>query len=282
MKLSPSLILSAAALSAFGFGGCGKPKDAGNAGAAVAPQETGSAQEAAPGKEAPHSRAVGLRELASAPAAGEAAASASPGLSDAPSDAGRDPAVPGVPAELLASDKAYEAWFKKHGLDLNEPKMLDADPDSDGFTNREEFLADTDPKDANARPGVHKVMRLKAYHEVRVPLLLESVEGQMARIRQEAGGETKLETVTVGQMVGGLKVSRVAARRVTDKGGHPADLSRVELEDLATREKVVLVKDLPAKSSASYADLRKRGDAQSSSRPTVLLARGSLAGLRRH
>lgn len=259
MKISPSLILSAAALSVFVFGGCRKPKDAGNAGAAVAPQETGSAQGAAPGKEAPHSRAVGLRELAPEPAAGAAAASALPGSSDAPSDApsdaGRDPAVAGVPAELLASDRAYEAWFKKHGLDLNDPKMLDADPDSDGFTNREEFLADTDPKDANARPGVHKVMRLKAYHEVRVPLLLEAVEGQMARIRQEAGGETKLETVTVGQMVGGLKVSKVAARRVTDKGGHPADLSRVELEDLATREKVVLVKDLPAKSSASYAVL---------------------------
>lgn len=255
MNTFPSFILSAVAFSVFGFAGCGKPKDEGKGGTKLPAEETGSVQRAAPVKDAPHSGAVGLREIAPEPVPGGGSTSASPSVSDAPPADGIDPAVAGVSADLLAGDKAYEAWFKKHGLDLNDSKMLDADPDSDGFTNREEFLADTDPRDANARPGVHKVMRLKSYHEIRVPLLLEAVEGRMARIRQEFAGETKLETVVVGQMVGGLKVSKVSARRVIDKGGHPADLSRVELEDLATREKVVLVKDLPAKSSASYAVL---------------------------
>jgi hypothetical protein len=266
MKLTPRWILSVILLSACAFAGCGKRKETGKeTGKEIRPtplQENAPEQAVAPVKEAPHSRAVALRELALEANSDGSSQGSVASASNTHSAAGGDSAVPGVPDDLIASDKAYEAWFKKHGLDLSDPKMLDADLDSDGFTNREEFLGDTDPRNANSRPGVHKVMRLKAYHEVRVPLLLEAVEGHMARIKHEGGGETKWETVGVGQMVGGLKVLKVSARRLTDKGGHPADLSRVELENLATREKVVLVKDLPARSSASYAVLTsEKGEA---------------------
>ncbi len=164
-----------------------------------------------------------------------------------------DPAVADVPAELLASDRAYEAWFQKYHLDLNDPKMLDADPDGDGATNRDEFMADTNPNDPSARPGVHKVIRLKEYSEVRVPLVLQSVEGQKANIRH-ADGE-KAESVVVGGTIGGMKVEKVMARREVDKNGEAVDLSRVELSDPATKQKVVLVKDLVAKSNATSAVL---------------------------
>src|SRR3954470_19568079 len=87
-----------------------------------------------------------------------------------------------VPADLLADDAAYEAWFKKYGLDLNDPKMLDSDADHDGFTNKEEFLADTNPNDANSRPGVHASIRLKEFTEVRVPYTLRGVDGETARV----------------------------------------------------------------------------------------------------
>ena len=166
-----------------------------------------------------------------------------------------DPAVADVSADLLAADKAYEAWFKKYHLDLNDPRMLDADPDGDGATNREEFMADTNPVDPNSRPGIHKVMRLKEYNEVRVPLILESVDGHTAKIKHVGEGEQKTDAVTVGQSVGNLKVSKMQSRRVTDKGGQPVDLSRVDLEDAVTKEKVVLVKDMPARSATTSATL---------------------------
>ena len=160
-----------------------------------------------------------------------------------------------VPAELLASDKAYEAWFKRYNLDLSDQTMLDADADGDGASNRDEFMADTNPRDPNSRPGVHPFIRLKEYHEVIVPLMLESIDGEVARVKHTDDAESKTESVRAGQMINGMKVARLVVRRETDKHGEPTDLSRVELEDPATKERVVLVKNLPAKSAASSAVL---------------------------
>jgi len=166
---------------------------------------------------------------------------------------GSQPGLADVPADLLASDQAYEAWFKKYNLDLNDRKMLDADADGDGASNRDEFMADTNPRDPNSRPGIHPFIRLKEYREVRIPLIVESVEGEVARIRHTGEGEDKVETVRAGQTINGMKVNRVIVQRELDKHGEPADMSRVELDDPTSKERVVLVKDMPAKSAASSA-----------------------------
>ncbi len=193
--------------------------------------------------------------VTSAPVADAAPSTDQPTTVAAREAAAVDPAVSDVPAELLASDRAYESWFKKYSLDLNDPTMLDADPDGDGATNRDEFMADTNPLDPNSRPGIHKVMRLKKYAEVRVPLVLQSVSGRTAKIRT-TDGEEKVESLSVGDSIGGMKVEKVTERHaVIDKTGTPVDLSRVELENPTTKEKVVLVKDLTSKSAATSAVL---------------------------
>ncbi len=161
----------------------------------------------------------------------------------------------GIPAQLLAGDQAYEGWFKRHGLDLKDPRMLDADPDGDGFTNREEFLADTDPRDANSRPGIHKTLRLKEYKEVRVPLLLESVNGNTARIRLLEAEAQRSVTVEAGQTVHGMRVLKVLETHESDKSGQMMDRSRVELMDSEAKVRVILVKDMPSRSAASHAVL---------------------------
>ena len=166
-----------------------------------------------------------------------------------------DPALAEVPAELLASDGAYEVWFKKHGLDLTDPTMLDTDSDGDGSSNRDEFTADTNPRDPNSRPGIHRFMRLKSYTEVKLPLILESTDGDSARIKRTGEAEAKTETVRTGQTIDGMKVERVISRYDTDKNGQRVNISRVVLGDPASKEKVVLVKDMPARSAASSAIL---------------------------
>ena len=160
-----------------------------------------------------------------------------------------------MPQKLLATDRAYEAWFKRHGLDLNDPQMLDQDPDGDGFSNRDEFLADTDPKDGKSRPGIHRTLRLKEYREVRVPLMLEEVKGENARIRLLEEGEGKSQTVSVGKEILGMRVEKVVYEMDSDKNGQPVDRSWVELLDAEKKGRVVLVKDVSARSEASTAVL---------------------------
>jgi hypothetical protein len=180
-------------------------------------------------------------------------------------DPSKDPGAAGQKLAVAAhlpgaggDTSAYEAWFKKYHLDLNDPKMLDADPDGDGFTNREEFLAGTDPLDPNSHPptvAARTSIKLKEYNEVRLPVVLEAVEGDKARLKRIEGGEGRVETVKAGDTLHGLPltVEKVESKQDVDKNGDPVDLSRVTLTDATTKEKVVLMKDLPAKTSASYA-----------------------------
>ncbi len=163
-------------------------------------------------------------------------------------------AVTTTPA--LPPEEGYEAWFKKHNLDLNDPAMLDADTDGDGFSNRDEFMANTDPRDPNSRPGIHNQMRMKQYTEVRVPVILEEVNGETARVRRMDGAE-RTETVRAGQTVKGLhwKVERMANKQDVDKNGDPVDLSSLTLIDTDTNEKTILAKGLPSRTNDTFAEL---------------------------
>ncbi|MDB6150029.1 MAG: hypothetical protein JWQ44_1477 [Chthoniobacter sp.] len=154
-------------------------------------------------------------------------------------------------SEGTAGNAEFEAWFKKHNLDLNDSGMLDADPDGDGASNRDEFLADSNPNDGASRPGIHKSIRLTEYQEVRLPIVVESVEGGTARIRR-TDVEGKVETVKAGDTLRGLpiKVSRVEKVQETDKSGTPIDRSFVAVEDSGTKERMMLVKDMPARAGS--------------------------------
>ncbi len=203
------------------------------------------------------------KEEAKSEAAPKPATAKAPGDTAAPLPEGSEPAAApapdtdqgAIPADLAAADAAYEAWFKKHTLDLADPKMLDDDPDSDGFTNREEFLADTNPRDPNSRPGVAKGLRLKEFVRKDLPFVLKSVQGGTAQIERDEEGVKRTETVKQGQPLKNTsyRVMRVQSRPMKDKDGNAVDASRVTLEDPATKQRVELVKDLPARSTASHA-----------------------------
>lgn len=151
---------------------------------------------------------------------------------------------------------AYEAWFGKYRLDLNDPKMLDADADGDGASNRDEFLADTNPRNASSHPptgAAQAPLRFTEYNEGKLPLVLESVRGGKAVIKN---GDLR-ETVVEGDRIRGLplRVTKISDRKTSDKEGAPTDRSQVLLEDTATQATITLVKGLPAKTTATHAVL---------------------------
>jgi hypothetical protein len=161
-----------------------------------------------------------------------------------------------TPAEAV-SNADFEAWFRKYGLDLNDKNMLESDPDQDGFSNREEFLADTDPKNPNSRPGVSKTMRVKEYTEVNLPFILRGVEGSTATVEFTAERAGQREKVKAGDTIRGtrLRVDRVTAGADTDKHGEKVDMSQILLTDSESQDRIVAVKDLSTPTSASFATL---------------------------
>jgi hypothetical protein len=167
------------------------------------------------------------------------------------------PPAPEAENALLASlpqeDRArYDAWFKKHNI-AGDPETMDKDTDGDGYSNREEFLADTNPRDPNSLPGVLEGVSVKSLNEVKVPILLREVKGGKARVqRVDTGGE---EELTTGGQPKGLpyKVTSMKHEVKADKHGVFTDVSNMTLENSATKEVVILIRDLPAKSSETHA-----------------------------
>lgn len=166
------------------------------------------------------------------------------------------PAVPTEDPQLIGlspADKAkFEAWFKKYNL-TSDSATMEQDADGDGYSNREEFLAMTNPRDPKSLPGVLEGAALKGTEEVPVPLILREVKDGKARVEHT---ESKLEEqLTEGAAPKGTryKVTGMKHAVKADKHGVYSDVSNVTLLDTDTRETVVLIRDLPARSSKTNA-----------------------------
>jgi len=160
--------------------------------------------------------------------------------------------VTGVSGDETAK---FDEWFMKYSIDPKNPAALDADTDGDGYSNREEFLAGTNPLDANSMPGMIDGLSMKELKDVRVPVILREVKGNTARVeRPDTGG---FEDLREGSTLAGLpyRVTAVKQEVKADKHGVFSDVSQVVLENSTTKESVVLIRDLPARSSETHAIL---------------------------
>ena len=147
---------------------------------------------------------------------------------------------------------AEEAWWKKYGLDLNDPNIFSKDSDGDGFPNSEEFLADTSPIDPSSHPPSASKLTWENYHRESLPYALDKVENDTALLVDNAGTPMKTKA---GEKVGDWTVMEVRSRKSVDKDGHPYDASDLLVTD-AAGQKLRLVPGIKAPANSSYATVK--------------------------
>ena len=179
-------------------------------------------------------------------------------------DSGTEAPSPKQKAEISTGERAaqlgltpetvaeYEAWFRKYGLKF-DAATLAADTDGDGYSNREEFLAGTNPLDPNSMPGMVDGVSMKELKDVRVPIILRAVKDGKAQVeRTDKPGREELRE---GSQPAGLpyRVTSIKQEVKADKHGVFTDVSQLTMENPGTKEIVVLVRDMPARSSETHA-----------------------------
>lgn len=64
-------------------------------------------------------------------------------------------------------------WKQKYNFDLGDPTVAGADPDADGYSNKEEFDANTDPTDKSSAPPVINKLFVKSYNPVQLKIVFK-------------------------------------------------------------------------------------------------------------
>lgn len=150
-------------------------------------------------------------------------------------------------------DKVELAW----GLDPNDPADAKGDLDSDGFTNLDEFLAKTDPKDPKSHPALINMLRVKEMRTKKMPVVLKSVNKMPDGYRMVFHREGKYAQdfqVRDGEKVGDtdyqvVKFEYKVERRNDERTGLPKEynVSAADLKRLSDGKVVTVVCGEPAK-----------------------------------
>jgi hypothetical protein len=118
------------------------------------------------------------------------------------------------------------AWILENELDYLDPGLPEADPDSDGFTNFEEFTAKTNPRDEASKPSEWTKLRLG---DVKIEQL------QLIFTARDTKGRASINSVAAssdallgGKLIGPTKTYNVGDTLVVakfQKGRTEADVS---------------------------------------------------------
>lgn len=149
-------------------------------------------------------------------------------------------------------------WLRANKIDPAQPDALTGDADGDGASNRDEFLAGTNPRSAASRPGPIFAARLLTYHGEDVPVVLDRISNGTATVRVAEGAPVRVKE---GDEIPGqpFRVTLARQRRTTDKEGLEVDVSELHLEEPASGTRIVLVPGMRAKSPESYAEIQVPG-----------------------
>jgi len=148
------------------------------------------------------------------------------------------------------------SWLIKYELPYWESDVKDQDPDEDHFSNLEEFLAGTDPRDKNSVPPYYTKLRLLKFISKPFRLIFTGTpdDGQTFTINtRDRGGRTRF--VQKGEMIEGTpyKVIGFQKKSVT-KDEMEVDVSELEIENTETKQKLTLTVNKEANDPTSFGE----------------------------
>ncbi|GAB4171292.1 MAG: hypothetical protein Fur0032_10450 [Terrimicrobiaceae bacterium] len=148
------------------------------------------------------------------------------------------------------------AWLIQNNLDYADSGILGQDPDNDGFTNLEEFLAGTDPSAKTSTPPYYTKLRLQKF--IATPFRLRFTgtpdEGQTFTINSK-DLKSRTQFLQLGDMIEGSPYKILAYEKKSEvRDEIERDVSELTIENTETGQKIVLVVGKEANDPTSFAE----------------------------
>jgi hypothetical protein len=164
----------------------------------------------------------------------------------------------GTPATLQTTQvhsPVPNEWFEQFGLPIADADVLEQDPDSDGFTNLDEWQGHSTPTDKNSHPDYVTKLKLRSFTEEPFRLKFDS-KTEDTFIINTTDLKEPTQFLKIGDTIGGTKFKIVKYTEKHDTNpatGGDVDVSELELEHEDTHAQLTLVKERVAMSPESVA-----------------------------
>lgn len=93
--------------------------------------------------------------------------------------------------KMKTEDGIEVGWKIRHGFDPADPALKEEDPDGDGFTNLEEFLAKTDPLRKEDSPAKESKLKSRSGEPVNMAVSFPEKSGGLYSIRFQVGAKRR-------------------------------------------------------------------------------------------
>lgn len=148
------------------------------------------------------------------------------------------------------------SWLIKYDLPYWESNIKEQDADGDGFSNLEEYLAGSDPRDKNSIPPFYTKLRLLRFISKPFRLIFTGTPdgGQTFTINTKDRG-TRTQFLELGEMIEGTSYKIVSYEMKTERRNETDfDASTLTIESTQTGQRIVLVATKEANDPTSFGE----------------------------